>query len=500
MPAHASRPRYRSAFRSLLAFALPGLAFAAAAQARTLYASPEGKAGASGTSSAPLSLDAGLAGLVAGDTLLLLNGTYAYKVQLTLPKDQSGTADKPICVFAAPGANPAIDFSGQPYAADGNPRGIEIDGSYWYLRGLEVKGSADNGIYVAGNRNRVENCVTHGNRDTGLQIGRRAGAPQEEWPADNLILFCESYDNYDLPPGGGENADGFACKLTSGKGNVFRGCVSHNNIDDGWDLYTKTDTGPIGPVTLDQCVAYRNGALTDGTSNGNGDRNGFKLGGSDIAVAHLVTRCVAFGNGKNGFTWNSNPGATRLANNLAFDNAEGNYNFGTSGTPTQAVFANNLSFWTKAGAASDKTLGTDYQGSNCWWDKSKGSVGAKSLVVAASDFAASLAALKVARNPATGAPDLSVFRLAAGSKLRDAGALPPGEMPFDTAAYYAGAPDLGAVEGEGVTGLAGRERASRSSPAFGANRLEARSGLLIHVKEGSRDLRGRFLLRPGGDP
>src|SRR6185369_6271589 len=194
-----------------------------------------------------------------------------------------------------------------------------------------------------------------------------------------LILNCESYDNYDLPPGGGENADGFACKLTAGNGNVFRGCVSHNNIDDGWDLYTKTDTGPIGPVTLDQCVAYGNGSLSDGTSNANGDRNGFKLGGSDIAVAHLVTRCVAIGNGKNGFTWNSNHGAIRVINCLALDNAEGNFNFGNSSTPTEAVFTNNVSFWSKSPAASDKTLGTDYQGSNCWWDKSKGSIGSKSL-------------------------------------------------------------------------------------------------------------------------
>ncbi|MCD8188208.1 MAG: hypothetical protein LUD57_06325 [Ruminococcus sp.] len=36
-----------------------------------------------------------------------------------------------------------------------------------------------------------------------------------------------------------ENADGFAAKLTCGEGNVFDGCMSYNNSDDGWDLSTQ---------------------------------------------------------------------------------------------------------------------------------------------------------------------------------------------------------------------------------------------------------------------
>jgi hypothetical protein len=327
---------------------------------------------------------------------------------------------------------------------------LQINGNYWRVVGLEVKGSADNGIYVAGNNNVIEGCVTHGNRDTGLQLGRASSdlASMADWPSNNLILNCESYDNYDAPPGGGENADGFAAKLTVGPGNVFRGCVSHNNIDDGWDLYTKTDTGPIGPVTIDQCIAYANGSLTDGTTNENGDRNGFKLGGDDIAVAHVVTRSVAFKNGKNGFTWNSNPGAIRLSNSLAFDNAEGNFKFGDNGTSTAAVFTNNVSFWTAtSGAQSDKAIGTDAGSSNAWWDKSKSqpSVNAKGLIVTAQDFANSLANPKVARN-ADGSLNFAIFGLASGSDLVNAGKLPDGALPFDAASYYVGTPDLGAVE------------------------------------------------------
>jgi hypothetical protein len=56
------------------------------------------------------------------------------------------------------------------------------------------------------------------NRDSGLQLGRwSSSAPRAEWPSNNLVLNCEAYDNYDTLPGSGENADGFACKLTTGR-------------------------------------------------------------------------------------------------------------------------------------------------------------------------------------------------------------------------------------------------------------------------------------------
>ena len=84
--------------------------------------------------------------------------------------------------------------------------------------------------------------------------------PNSQWPAGNLILSAESHDNADSD---GEDADGFAAKLTVGAGNVFRYAVAHHNIDDGWDLYTKTDTGPIGVVTVEDSLAYSNGTLSN---------------------------------------------------------------------------------------------------------------------------------------------------------------------------------------------------------------------------------------------
>ena len=95
-------------------------------------------------------------------------------------------------------------------------------------------------------------------------------------PAYNQVV-CTSYNNAD---NGYEDADGFAAKLTCGPGNVFDGCIAYNNADDGWDLYAKIQTGPIGVVTIKNCIAYSNGYLSDGTNAGNG--NGFKLGGTSL--------------------------------------------------------------------------------------------------------------------------------------------------------------------------------------------------------------------------
>jgi len=420
----------------------------ASISAEDLIVAPDGVASAEGTLDAPTTLLAALTRVAPGHAIYLRAGTYTSAAQITIARDNSGAPDQRKQLRAYMDERPVLDFSSQPYGSASNPRGLQIDGSYWHVYGLSVRGSADNGIYVAGSHNIVENCVTHDNRDTGLQIGRSGSSVEKaDWPADNLILNCESYDNYDAPPGGGENADGFAAKLTVGSGNVFRGCVSHHNIDDGWDLYTKTDTGAIGEVTIDQCIAHHNGTLTDGKSNASGDRNGFKLGGEKIAVGHVVTRSIAFANGKNGFTWNSNPGAIRLTNNLAFDNVAGNYKFGDNSTQTSAVFTNNLSFWNNASSApKDVHVGMDVSQSNCWASGTSAADGctAAGVTVSAADFASPLANVKVTR-AADGTPDLSVFGLASGSDLINAGVSPSGSLPF-VATYYRGKPDLGAVE------------------------------------------------------
>ncbi|MCQ9183147.1 carbohydrate-binding protein [Streptomyces sp. IBSBF 2953] len=329
-----------------------------------IYVSPAGVDGAAGTQSAPTTLTSAISRVSAGGTIYLRGGTYAYGSTVTVPQTSNGTAAARTTLSAYPGEKPVLDFSAQSESASN--RGLQLFGSYWHVYGLAVQHAGDNGIYVGGSHNVIERTVTAYNRDTGLQLGRIASTtPSSQWPSDNLVLSAESHDNADSD---GEDADGFAAKLTTGAGNVFRYSVSHNNIDDGWDLFTKTDTGPIGPVTIEDSLSYGNGTLSDGTVNSNGDRNGFKLGGDDIAVNHVVRRSIAFHNGHHGFTYNSNPGSMAVSNNLSIDNAQRNYSWdvGTS------VFRGNTSCRFGVSGSNDKTVG-DADATNQFWAGTNGS-------------------------------------------------------------------------------------------------------------------------------
>ena len=328
-----------------------------------LYVAPNGTDSAAGTASAPTTLTSAISRVTSGGTIYLRGGTYAYSSTVTVPQTSSGTSGALTTLSAYPGETPVLNFAAQSESSSN--RGLQLNGSYWHVYGIVVERAGDNGIYVGGSDNVIERTVTRFNRDTGLQLGRIASStPAADWPSDNLILTAESHDNADSD---GEDADGFAAKLTTGTGNVFRYAVSHNNIDDGWDLYTKTDTGAIGPVTIEDSLSYDNGTLSDGSQAGNGDRNGYKLGGDDIAVNHVVRRSIAYHNGKHGFTWNSNPGTMAVSGNVSIDNTERNFNFdgGTS------VFRDNTSCRSSSGT-NDRIIG-DSDSSNQFWSGTNGS-------------------------------------------------------------------------------------------------------------------------------
>lgn len=349
---------------SLLAGSLVALSGnPAQAASSVLYVAPSGTDGAAGTESAPTTLTSAISRIAPGGTIHLRGGTYRYAQTVTIPAGNNGTSSARTKLSAYPGETPVLNFSAQ--SEDPANRGLAVNGSYWHVSGIVVERAGDNGIFVGGSNNVFERTVTRYNRDTGLQLSRMASStPKDQWPSNNLILSAESHDNADSD---GEDADGFAAKLTTGPGNVFRYAVSRNNIDDGWDLYTKTDTGAIGPVTIEDSLSYNNGTLSDGSQAGNGDRNGYKLGGEDIAVAHVIRRSIAYGNGKHGFTYNRNLGTMTVSDNVSIDNAERNYNFdgGTS------VFRNNTSCRSGSGT-NDRIIGNS-DSSNQFWSGTNGS-------------------------------------------------------------------------------------------------------------------------------
>jgi pectate lyase len=403
-----------------------------------LYVSPSGKSTAAGTQNAPMDLLTAINSISAGYTIWMEEGTYKvyelYGAPIVIAESNSGAEGAYKTISSINGGTVTIDFSGM--AELGSNRGIVLDGSYWHFYDIDICNAGDNGMLLSGDNNIIELCQFYANHDSGLQISRYniSADTIDLWPSNNLILNCTAFDNKDEATC--ENADGFAAKLTCGEGNVFDGCISYCNSDDGWDLYAKPATGSTGVVTIKNSVAFGNGKLTNGEGSANGDMNGFKLGGSNkqCPTPHVVTNCIAFNNGATGFTDNGNGGAVTLTNCTSVNN--GMYNAAKANymcyrTSKDAAYTNLLSFAEKKTTATDQFLGTvshtlyHYKGVGTYWvnnwlctdgakTKYSGSEGAD-YTVSASDFVSTQIPGYDAATGAYTADYHSIFRNADGS-------------------------------------------------------------------------------------
>ncbi len=291
---------------------------------KTIYVSPNGRPDGAGTQEYPYDIYTAVRNVVAGQTIVLMEGTYLMDGKLEIQRSMKGTADAMIRMIADPAAatRPVLDFQGLT-------AGIVHGGDYWYFAGFDVTNtkSGEKGFQVSGNHNILDQLHTYRNGNSGVQISRLSGSDLtiEQWPSYNLVLNCTSYENADA---GEEDADGFAAKLTCGEGNVFDGCIAYNNADDGWDLYAKVETGPIGSVTIRNCVAYNNGVRADGTiSKGNG--NGFKMGGESLSGKHVLENSISFNNKSKGIDSNSCPDII-VRNCISYNNGTYNVAFYTN--------------------------------------------------------------------------------------------------------------------------------------------------------------------------
>jgi hypothetical protein len=346
-----------------------------------------------------------------GGYIYLRGGIYNYSTKLSLTK--IATASSTIKIWAFSNELPIIDFTGEASGDDG----FSISGNYYHLKGLEVMHSPHNAIKITGNNNIIEACKIHSNGNTGLQIGSQSGST---FPSNNLILNCDSYLNYDAPGGG--NADGFGAKWNTGTGNVFKGCRSWQNSDDGWDLWEG-----LGSIEIDSCFSFRNGQNPNKQPAGNG--NGFKIGGGWIATPHIVKNCVAFDNrtgssGGKGFDQNHNTAGQTLYNCVSYRNQNDNFSFPDSIITGQHIIKNCISY------SGTVTISNATLSNNSW----------PSLTPTATDFVSLDTSLASAPRQSNGnLPDNGFFRLAAGSKFIDAG-INVG-IPF-----IGSAPDIGAFE------------------------------------------------------
>lgn len=278
-----------------------------------LYVSPIGTPDGKGTKELPLDIYTATQFSRNGQVIELAGGVYDMTKPFTIARGNDGSATSHKVLRSAEGERAVLNFAN-------SGGGMQVWGNYWLIENIDVTATPGNvkGLQIAGNYNIVSGINSYKNGDTGIQISGSGAETIEKWPSFNLILNCTSYDNIDP---GMNNADGFAAKITVGAGNVFRGCIAYNNLDDGWDLFAKIESGPIGAVTIENSIAFNNGTLTNGV--GNGDGNGFKLGGDGIAVPHKLINSIAYNNNNAGITSNSNP-AVIVENSTSYGNKGAN--------------------------------------------------------------------------------------------------------------------------------------------------------------------------------
>jgi hypothetical protein len=297
------------------------------------YVSPDGKSDAAGTREDPIDLVTAIGYVNPGQTIIMLDGTYNFDERIDIDLGNDGYKDNVKSLIADEGAHPVIDFGG-------NGAGFYLAGNYWYVNGIEITGSSDNqpGFELGGKNCTIENVKTHDNGGTGFQVSRVSSSQEyfEDWPSNNIIKNCETWNNADSTK---INADGFGCKLTVGNGNVFDGCISHHNADDGWDLYTKKASGAIGETTLVNCASYKNGyQLVNGKDKawGAGGHNGLKMGGESIYVYHYIKDVKSFMNeaAGSGVSSNNNP-AMKVRNCVFYANESNGMNLYSGAAPDQ---------------------------------------------------------------------------------------------------------------------------------------------------------------------
>lgn len=322
-----------------------------------IYVSPDGRSYGSGAKDDPVDIYTAVKSAAPGRTILLKGGTYALDKTVIVERGVNGTADAKIYMIADPEAatRPVLDFQGRC-------AGMILAGDYWYFQGFDVTRSANaqKGIQVSGSHNTLDDIMAYRNGNTGIQISRyKSTDGRSDWPSYNLILNCTSYLNADA---GYEDADGFAAKLTVADGNVFDGCIAAYNADDGWDLFAKVETGAIGQVVIQNCVAFKNGYVLDenGQEVDAGNGNGFKMGGSSISGHHILRNSVSFGNKAKGIDSNSCPDIEAYSS-TSYNNESFNVAFYTNDAKNTAFIAKGILSFKDSSNAAGQTVAEQFK-------------------------------------------------------------------------------------------------------------------------------------------
>ena len=198
-------------------------------QATDYYVAPDGS-GSNYTLASPGKLTSTVIGkLKAGDVLYLRGGQY--DLNNTLSINRSGSEGNMITITAYNGEQPILDFRNEANKTNG----VKVGGSYLHIKGITIRYAGYKGIWLEESQYCIlEQLDVYGCCNAGIQL--RSGG-------HNMVINCDSHDNFDYQDNGG-NADGFADKQGDAcPGNIYIGCRSWNNSDDGWDSFERVTSG-----------------------------------------------------------------------------------------------------------------------------------------------------------------------------------------------------------------------------------------------------------------
>ncbi|WP_114783800.1 right-handed parallel beta-helix repeat-containing protein [Botryobacter ruber] len=460
----------QNTFTKQLLFTLLLVLLSTASFAKIYYVAPDGNNSNAGTIEAPfLTIQRSQVDVSPGDTVYIrgglytmteaqianwntpLSGLWVYVTDLT----KSGTSGKRINYWAYPGEQPVFDYQ-HIIPANKRINAFQVSGSWIHLKGIEVIGvqvtittSNTQSICFAneGSNNIYEQLSMHDGQAIGFYLTKGA---------NNLILNCDAYNNYDYTSkaGGGingGNVDGFGNHPNKGGvNNVFRGCRAWFNSDDGYDCISAHES-----TVFDNCWAFYNGYSVGFVSRGDG--NGFKVGGYGSATLDKVPNpvprnttqfCLSVRNKASGFYANHHLAGGDWYNNSAYYNSV-NYNMLNRKARTTEdyltdvpgydhVMKNNLGFAARSTEVSNLNQAASDVSNNYF---------TLPVTVTSADFVSLEQALLTApRKPDGSLPDIDFMRLVPGSDLIDKG--------VDIGFPFQGAkPDLGYREYQAALGI-----------------------------------------------
>ena len=300
---------------TLLAVASPSSAASASYYVdRTVACSDTGQ----GTSATPYcTIAKGVAGLRAGDTLLIGNGSYAETVKPLV----SGTNRNPVTLTRWPGRSPTIG-TGATY-------GVYVVGrSHVVVSGLTFTDTVIDGIYVSGS----DHVTISGNTVTA------AGDPRQGGTAPGISLRSSSASTVSGNTSDRNSSHGIYVAGT-GSGNTIEGNEASFNAE-GWQR---------NAVGID-VLAPGNTVLRNVVHDNEDSGLQFHIGGDN----NLATLNVSYDNGDHGID-DYNVTGGRLIGNTVYRNCTSGIN--VEGTSTNFTVKNNI--------AVDNAVYPAYNGISC---------------------------------------------------------------------------------------------------------------------------------------